>query len=263
MLDTVKRMMPHGMVQRAGNFRRRIHSVREAVVSGEQRYCMDIRAVSGFQVAYRRDTADEDVIEDSFDNDPFFPELPHYTPSPNDVMIDIGAHIGTFSLMAARKVPQGRVFAIEASQDTYNFLCINTALNGEGNVIKPCHLAISDQRGLVRLHHDEGNWGHSIMKVLSASGEEVETDTLHGFCSGQDISHVDLIKFNCEGAEFPILLNSSQEFLRRIERMLVLYHLDLVENHNRSDLLNHLRGAGFHCDIRHEEGPRGWIIAQR
>lgn len=76
----------------------------------------------GFNIAYRKNTADEAVISDSFDNDIIFSGVPEYQPDAGHVIIDIGAHIGTFSLLASSKVGHGKVYAIEACEDSFNFL---------------------------------------------------------------------------------------------------------------------------------------------
>src|SRR5690606_28080848 len=107
----------------------------------------------GFTVAYRGGTADENVLGESFDHDQLLRAVPEYRPSPGDVVIDIGAHIGTFSLLVASRIPGGTVHAIEASLDTFNLLRINAALNRakfDGAAEVHCHhLAISDREGTI------------------------------------------------------------------------------------------------------------------
>jgi FkbM family methyltransferase len=257
----IKRVIPRGILKHAGDLRRRLRCVASAFNAGE-RYQMAIGDFGGFQVAYRTATADEDVLDDSFENDIFLTELPEYESQLGDTILDVGAHIGTFSLLAATKVPHGRVLAIEASMETYNFLRVNIALNNLQNVT-PVHLALADGPGFTVLHHDQGNWGHSIMKQFSSHGEQVPKNSLSGFCAEHNITKIGLIKFNCEGAEFPILLNTPVEFLRNVRAMLVLYHCDLVSGYSREDLLEHLRSAGFTTAIRNENGERGWIVASR
>ncbi len=218
--------------------------------------------VAGFQVAYRRGTADEDVLKHSFDDDIFFKGMPEYSPEPDDIIIDVGAHIGTFSLLASSKAGRGRVFSVEASADTYNFLRINAALNPSAP-ITPINVALSDADGVVALHHDSGNWGHSIVKALSARSEVVRSQTLRSFLAQHKIERCALIKFNCEGAEFPILLSSSRETLSQVHRMLVLYHSDLWEHNTETDLVSFLEGHGFACSLRNVTEMRGWIYAHR
>ena len=93
-----------------------------------------IRSLGAFSVAYRGGTSDEAVLEESFEKDLLFARLPEYHPSPNDTIVDIGAHIGTFALLAASRVPQGRVYAIESCEETFNFLTVNVALNHATNI---------------------------------------------------------------------------------------------------------------------------------
>jgi FkbM family methyltransferase len=236
----------------------------DAFHSGELIYRLQIDRFGGFDVAYRSGTADEKVIGHSFDNDIFFTGVPECELKTDDVVLDIGAHIGTFSLLAASKVPDGHVYAIEASGETFNYLRVNASLNRLDNVT-PCLLALTDKKGTVRLHHDRGNWGHSIMKEMSSKFEEVPADTLENFLNQHSIQECAFAKFNCEGAEFPILVNSSEATLRRIRMMLVLYHEDLATGYTLPGLQQKLSDCGFAVELRNTRpsGVRGWLVATR
>jgi FkbM family methyltransferase len=227
-------------------------------------YRLEIGQFGSFSVAYRAGTADESVIAHSFDNDIFFKGVPEYVPMPDHVIVDVGAHIGTFTLLAASKAKAGRVYAIEASRETYNFLRINVALNALKNVVTS-QVALASGAGKTVLHHDlgTGNWGHSIMKQLSQVGEEVETQTLAGYMDQHGIGRIDFIKCNCEGAEFPIFLTTPNEVFSKIGMMLVLYHCDLVEGYSLDALLSHMEGSGFKIKVFNRTADRGWLLASR
>ena len=237
-------------------------NARSAFRPDEFIYRLEIGRFGRFEVAYRKGTADEEVIGHSFDRDIFFVGAPEYRPEPNHVILDVGAHIGTFSLLAASRVPQGKIYAVEASHETFNYLWVNIALNRAAN-IDASHLALSDKKGTAVLHYDEGNWGHTIMKALSPHGEEVATDSLASFMQAKGIERLDFIKFNCEGAEFPILLAAPPEVLQRIRMMLVLYHCDLVDKSSLEALLARLHESGFKTSLRNQDANRGWIVADR
>ncbi len=236
----------------------------------EQRNASDNLAASilglgefeGFLLAYRSHTADEKIIRSSFANDIFFPAIPDYHPDVNDVILDVGAHIGTFSLLAAGKVAGGRVIAVEASLETSNLLKINAKLNGCSN-ITALHLALSDRAGEAQLYHSVGNWGHSITSRLSRRVEVCPAETLSGLMKRENLDEIALAKFNCEGAEFPILLGTPPEELQKIRRMLVLYHGDLYAGKNVADLERHLSQAGFVAEYQKQTRDRGWMIARR
>lgn len=225
-------------------------------------YRLAIGEFRGLQVAYRQGTVDERVILQNLTNEILFSGVPEYQPTPEDIIIDVGAHIGAFSVLAATKVPRGKVFAVEASQETYNYLRVNIALNRLEN-IEPSHLAISDRRGQTILYHDHASWGHSIVNRMSGRGEEVTTDTLPGYLTQKRIERCDFIKFNCEGSEFPILLHTPPEVLRHIARILVLYHCDIAAGYELDTLIGYLRDSGFHVDVRNQREKRGWIYAQQ
>jgi FkbM family methyltransferase len=216
----------------------------------------------GYQIAYRKGTADELVARHSFSNDIFFSGVPEYHPAEDHIIIEVGAHIGTFSILAASKAKRGHIYAIEASEDSANYLRINAALNRCDN-LSVHQLALADKEGLLELYHDTGTWGHSTVKAYSQVSETVRATTLSAFMESNHIERCDFIKFNCEGAEFPILLSTSADVLKKMKMMLVLYHRDLWMKNSEADLIAHLESAGFTCKVRNELGPRGWIVAER
>jgi len=62
-----------------------------------------------------------------------------------DVVIDIGAYVGTFSVLAAWLAPRGRVFAFEPNPENFGFLSKNVQANGLDNLV-PYHLAVAGSR---------------------------------------------------------------------------------------------------------------------
>jgi FkbM family methyltransferase len=214
----------------------------------------------GFHIAYRMGTSDENVLRHSFGRDIFFVGVPEYVPGPHDTIIDVGAHIGTFSLLAASRVPFGLVYAIEACQESFNLLRINAALNQVAH-IDASHLALSDQSGTCMLHYDSGNWGHTIIRPILGQGESVPSESLPGFLVSKGIERCHFLKLNCEGAEFRILLNTPPDILQRFMIVLVLYHCDICPEYSEQDLLAHFQAAGFTSSVRNRTESRGWIVA--
>jgi FkbM family methyltransferase len=218
---------------------------------------------SGLRIAYREDTVDERAIG------PWMDWLGGAAPNPlelpaDGVILDIGAHIGGFALPASRMVPDGLVLAVEACRESHEILAYNVELNGLTNV-QTAHLALSDGSGQVRLNYDPaGNWGHTITKSLDAGGEPVPTQALAGFLRENRVDRCALAKFNCEGAEFPILMGASTETLRTIRRMLILYHGDLIDDrYDLGRLERHLEKARFELQRHKTHGERGRILADR
>ena len=221
---------------------------------------ISIEFFNSFEVAYRKGTADEEVIAHSFNRDIFFSGVPEYQIADEHIIIDVGAHIGTFSLLASSKVRRGRVYAIEACEDSFNLLRINVALNNAAN-ISVHHLAITDRKGTCRLYHDRGNWGHSIVSRPSKYYETVTSCTLTDFLERNEIDKCHFMKLNFEGAEFPILLSTPHSVLQRFNTILVLYHCDIWSSNTETDLLSHFQSSGFTTVVRNRTERRGWIIA--
>jgi FkbM family methyltransferase len=263
--DRAKRLLPMAVLQpvRAARWQARRYADRVRWrLAGHRQAGIGIARVDGRPVAYRQGSVDTEVLGHSFARDIFFAAIPDYHPAGDAVILDVGAHIGTFSLLAAEKAPRGRVYAIEASRQTADLLAINVGLNGHAN-IEVNHLALSGRNGPLQLHHDPaGNYGHSITRRLSASSETVEGVTLEKFLDDRGITAVALAKFNCEGAEFPILLAAPCEVLRRMERMIVLYHCDLADAPAET-LQAALERCGFATTILNRTEDRGWIVATR
>jgi len=225
---------------------------------------IDIGSFAGYEFAYRKGSVDPLVLAESFDKDVYFPGVPEYTAAEDHVMIDVGAHIGTFAVHASRKVPRGRVIAVEACRATYCLLRINAALNRADNVTS-MHVALEDRPGAISLHLAFANWGHTtVTERGSGQSEQVTAITLQELLDLQKIAYCHFMKLNCEGAEFPILLSSSAETLQRFGVILALYHCDLYGGPaTERDLAAHLQGAGFRTTFRQQTAKRGWLIAQR
>lgn len=120
---------------------------------------------------------------------------------PGDTLLDVGAHVGYYTLLSAVLVGEkGRVFAFEPNPRNHSFLQRHMALNGCDNV----HIeqaAVSDANGVARFEFGTGTGtGH-----LADNGTvEVRTVRLDDFCTARSIAP-DAIKIDVEGAELAVL----------------------------------------------------------
>jgi len=137
---------------------------------------------------------------------------------PGMTVLDVGANIGYFTLVAAKRVGEnGRVFAFEPEPHNYNLLVQNIEFNHCANVTA-LPIALSDEQGQLLLYLHRTNLGcHSISKenVHSEGGcTRVEATTLDSFISNLGDHRVDLIKMDIQGAE-GLLIKGGEETLRR------------------------------------------------
>ena len=217
-----------------------------------------------FKIHYRPGTADEKVLNESFDHDLFLKAVPEYRIKPDHVIVDVGAHIGCFSLLVASKALKGKIYSFEPSKETYELLEKNVEVNDTANIIA-LQSALAAKDGTTSLYHDivTGNWGHTITKAVSGESEMVDCTSFETFIKREGIGQIDFIKFNCEGAEYSILLNTSPVLLRRVKCMLVLYHGYLEETYSTKQLAAYLSKAGFRIHYRfgNKDDGSGWLIA--
>ena len=171
---------------------------------------------------------------------------------PGMIVLDIGANIGYYSLIAARIVGrEGKVYAFEPEPRNYELLVKNIDLNGYSNVV-PIQKAISNRCGKVELFIDRVNLGaHSFSRdnnEKNAGSIEVEATTVDDFLGGlsQD-NEVDIIRMDVEGAEGLVIEGAGQALRNSNVRLIMEFSPRQLRN-VRTDpqrLLGDLRDQGF------------------
>ena len=223
---------------------------------------LETKRYQDLTIYYRANSADERVLDHSFERDIFYPELFDFQEQERMFIIDVGAHIGTFSILSSLKYRSSRIISIEPNPESYSILDRNIRSNQLTNIY-PIEAALNSQAGPVMLYLSTENWEHSITEQFDGSHLEVKGVTLQQIFLDYQVQTCDLIKMNCEGAEFNIILNLSEDILSKIKMILILYHEDLV-NHglNHKTLVSYLVKKGFTVRKSQMRKQRGWLIAK-
>jgi len=165
-------------------------------------------------------------------------------------VVDIGANFGGFSLYAAMMGAQ-KVYAFEPNKEAYECLVGNITQNHLESVIQASRMAVWDQDDALVSVPSSSSPRNRIDCLIRAQREEgvesVRTISVGSLIEANGIGEVDLLKLDCEGAEYPILLRASDAILGKIRRVRLEYHgtdLDGREG-NIQDLISHLRRHGF------------------
>ncbi len=119
-------------------------------------------------------------------------------------VIDIGANLGIYSLIALRK--KCNVYSYEPTPSTFNLLNRNIKVNGflESGRAHTFNKAVSDKNGIVELSIVDGICGHNnIYGEFSDKNVEVSVVSLDNHL--EELDQVDIIKIDIEGAEFAAL----------------------------------------------------------
>lgn len=138
-----------------------------------------------------------------------------------DNIIDIGAHIGTFSIPLARfNKGRGKIFSFEADLDNYNLLKINICENYMDDVIMPLHAIVSDRKlRFTKLKPCDDNSGmHCFLPESSPSvtdTSDIAVINIDEWCEyNESETKIDLIKIDVEGAEMAAL-RSCEKIIKR------------------------------------------------
>jgi FkbM family methyltransferase len=144
-------------------------------------------------------------------------------------VIDIGAHIGYYSLLFAKCVgPSGRVFAFEPLPGNFALLQKNVQLNSLQNV-RVLNQAVfsSTQEITITAPDDQPNPGSGSMH--NEAGHEyfrVEAISMDAFCEKLAL-RPDVLKLDVEGSEYDVLIGAKETISKYRPNLLIeLHHFD-------------------------------------
>jgi FkbM family methyltransferase len=131
--------------------------------------------------------------------------------SPGDVCVDVGAHIGYYTVLAARLVgPGGRVYALEPSPAVNAALRANVVLNSATQVTT-LRVAAGASDGRAELvAPPSGNSGQASTRIVASSGsdlrpDEVRVQPVASVVDESNVRRLRLVKIDVEGYEAEVL----------------------------------------------------------
>lgn len=140
---------------------------------------------------------------------------------PGDVFIDVGAHIGWFTIWASRFVgATGKVYAIEPEASNYELLKKTILANDCRNVVTH-QSAVAEHDGETVFYINQDNdGGHSLWDCSLHDFNQktrkqptsvlVPCTTLDSFCLARKTGSIRMVKIDTEGAEVSVLRGTSE-----------------------------------------------------
>jgi len=139
--------------------------------------------------------------------------------------VDIGAHVGFYTLLAARAVGRnGHVYAFEPVASNFDLLARNVAANSYGNTVTVLHKAVSDRTGWMDIFASGRDSAYSSLHktpLAGTVGTPVETVSLDDFFRERHWPPVHVVKMDIEGSE-PDALAGMIELSERMPRLKII-----------------------------------------
>ena len=186
-----------------------------------------------------------------------------------DTIIDVGANIGEFSLIAAEKVgPSGKIVAIEPLFETVTSLKENLELNGFQNfTILEC--AVGSKSSKMTLYKKNINATLGMLDPITGEDNMVKStkinvETIDNIISSEKIDKVRMLKIDVEGYEYEVLLGCQDSFRQnKIDNILCEIHKKYLEKKGIKEniIYSFLKENGFSINFINKDDDRLHILA--
>lgn len=164
--------------------------------------------------------------------------------SGDPLIIDVGANTGLFIIRMKQLYPRSRVFGYEPVPSNYAQLERNLELSG----CDDCEIFRRGVAGLARKEklyiHRSNIGGHSIHKSEAGGDDHIEIDLvdIDGMLQPLNGKPCDLLKLDCEGAEYEIIKGISKETAKKIKKIVFEVTPTLYDT---NEVAEHLRNIGY------------------
>jgi len=154
-------------------------------------------------------------------------------------VVDVGANVGFFSLMAARRFPGARIVAIEPVPQLFDCLTHNL---GDRSHTLLLNVAVSDSAETVQMSYSPMD--SEVSKVTSSGEVSVEARTLDDVAQEYGLETVDLLKVDVEGFEAHVL-RGARRVLENTRFILIEVTIEGNTNYTMSSLCGLLSSSTF------------------
>jgi FkbM family methyltransferase len=175
----------------------------------------------------------------------------------NDVVFDIGANFGWYSLYASINKPAAKIFAFEPVPNTFNYLNRNISKNGIKN-ITTFNFGFSEEKGHFDLFYDPKlSVNASLANLSEVEGVKkisCEIRKLDDF-TAENKSKVNFIKCDVEGAEL-FVYKGGKETLAKYTPVIfteMLRKWTSKFSYSPNEIIDFLGGLGYKCFVLNDQ----------
>ena len=192
----------------------------------------------GIRLFVRSPGGDKGIVNEIFVHKEYTHEI-----GENDIIVDIGAHIGAFSVVAGKKASKGKVFSYEPEPSNFQQLKKNVELNNLQNV-SIFNMGVLGSKGTKEFYSSNQHTGGS--SVLKVPGKKISASftTIEDIFQENGLEKIDYLKMDVEGAEYDILMKTPSACLAKIAYLALETHNWMTELKSR-DMKAFLEKEGF------------------
>jgi len=180
---------------------------------------------------------------------------------PGDIILDIGANEGMFSIMMAKLFPFTRIIALEPVHKTFFTMIRNIGLNNVTN-IHPYNLGVGGKSSKSEIIYCDKTYSGGSSMVVTPNFEAqdivnievVALDDIFDIRKFPAIDRVKLLKMDIEGAEYETLYNST--ILPRVDNMVAEFHINTRLESMGYDINELATWVGSRCNLVYFEKMR-------
>lgn len=171
-----------------------------------------------------------------------------------DPIIDVGAHIGLFSMYARTLNKKVSIFAIEPEEKNFELLNKNIKEN-KFTKVKTFQVALGGHSAETSLVVSADSHNHHLISAPTATSQTDQKETkqttkmysLQDFLDQQKITRVSLIKMDIEGGEYDVFSACTPGDFARLNAVIMEYHNYAGQNYK--EIETRLRENGFGVQI--------------
>ena len=188
---------------------------------------------------------------------------------PGAVIIDIGAHIGLFSIIAAQVTgKRGKLYAFEPAPGTFALLQQTVVINHEEQVIETIQKAVGKENGKITFFVSDNNADNSNSLVnykedRSLHGIDVAVTSIDNFVKEKNISKLNFIKIDVEGAEYDTLQGAVNTLKNLRPRCIVAIHPEPIaaKGDRLEDIYDFIVGCNYRIMLDKKEFTKAALLA--
>ena len=184
---------------------------------------VQIKLKNGINIILRvgKKSSDLDILVEIFLEKAYFHE--ELEIQNDDIIIDVGAHIGIFSIYAAQFCKAGKIICFEPLPNNFEILKNNVMKNNLENISIE-NSAVSNKNHNLKFYQSNDDFAGGSLFKKSNNFFEVKGNTLEQIFENNMIKKCDILKMDCEGAEYEILLNLPKKIISKIDKIYLEYH---------------------------------------